>query len=171
MDTENIFGVYVWRLNPMHLWHQYVIDTMIAETKKNCLLVLWSANTPCDTDRHLFSLQERSQIVSTLYPELPLVWIPDFGHIPSRLFALDQIVALKRQWSKEQIVYYGWSKEDTKRFTERWDIVRIIDRVSGISPVVSATDVRNALRAWTSLDGLVDERVEWLMRELYEKKK
>ena len=69
----NTFGVYVGRLNPMHLGHQYVIDTMIQETKNNCMLVLGSANTPCDTDRHLFSLQERSQIVSTLYPDLPLV--------------------------------------------------------------------------------------------------
>lgn len=171
MDTKNIFGVYVGRLNPMHLGHQYVIDTMISETKKNCLLVLWSANTPCDGDRHLFSLQERSQIVSTLYPDLPLVWIPDFGHIPSRLFALDQIVALRRPRSKEQIVYYGWSVADTQRFSERWNIVRIIDRVSWISPVVSATDVRNALRAWTSLDGLVDERVDELVWRLYEQKK
>ena len=171
MNKENTFGVYVWRLNPMHLWHQYVIDTMIAETKKNCLLVLGSANTPCDTDRHLFSLQERSLIVSSLYPELPLVWIPDFGHIPSRLFALDQIVRLKFQWPQQDIVYYGWSDSDTKRFSDYWNLVRIIDRVSGLSPVVSATEVRSALRIWTSLDGLVDERVEWLIGEMYEKKR
>ena len=170
MSKENTFGVYVGRLNPMHLWHQYVIDTMIEETKKNCMLVLWSANTPCDRDRHVFSLQERSQIVKTLYPDLPLVWIADFGHIPSRLFALDQIVTLRRQWPKEQIVYYGWSTEDTQRFTNRWDTVRIIDRVSGISPIVSATEVRNALREWASLHGLVDERVAWVVQELYEQK-
>lgn len=75
MDTE---GVYVGRLNPMHIGHEAIIHTMQEiHGRKNCVVMLGSCTAPY-SERDMFSYVQRREFVKIVFPDISIVGLPDF---------------------------------------------------------------------------------------------
>lgn len=154
--------VYVWRLCPTHLWHQAILDRLIARFWERCLLVLWSSNAPF-TLRNFFSYEEKRWFAKKLYPWLDIVWLPDYGTDEEWLLALDDLIRAWWKWWNDTVlsnVTFMWGcEEDVDFFFKAWRKVEILNRFDGSTPKVSATEVRDALIHWRNLSWLVDDRI------------
>ncbi len=156
------------RACPIHLGHQAVLKKMIADVgQEQSLLFLGSSNRVLSF-KYMFSFKERHDLAKRLFPELQILGLPDFGNDEEWLFNLDtQLKALGS--SLESVTFYGGCHEDIVWFTERGLQTNITNRFSGEeSPVISATQVRDALLEKRSLEGLVDPLLHEPVRELFE---
>ena len=157
-SRESDKAVCVWRICPIHLGHQKVLDAMIKKFGiKNCLLVIGSSNAPL-TMRNFFSYVERKGFVETIYPDLQVVPISDYPTDSEWLQALDDILRFGGLSPKE-VTFFGGCAEDIEFFLEVGRKHEIMNRFDGSTPKISATEVRDALIQGRPLDGLLDPRI------------
>lgn len=160
-------AVYVGRLNPIHLWHEAVINAMLQKYGTDCLLVLWSANHE-QSLRHFFSYEERKILVRKLYPDIKIAPLPDFGNDTEWLSALDDLIDNTFHTYTERRVLFFWGcREDVSFFENDGRNIEVMNRFDGTTPLVSATEVRDALITWRSLDGLVNPTIKWDILDLF----
>lgn len=163
-------GVYIGRCNPLHLGHEAVIDRMIAEHGDRCLFILWSSNVILSAhDPFLYS--ERESFAKILYPDLCIAPLPDYPTDAERLQKLDEIIQIYfPDISKEHIVFRAGAEEEVSRLVDDGRQIRIVDRFSWETPIVSATQVREALVRGESISGMVNELLLEKINELYASK-
>ncbi|HSX00886.1 MAG TPA: hypothetical protein VLF67_01475 [Candidatus Saccharimonas sp.] len=167
MPRKVKFGVFVGRLNPVHLGHEQVIQRMLADWgPDHCLLVLCRAAGPTSL-RHFFAYETRRHFVKTLFPSLRIVDLHDFDSDPEWLLALDDLIRLAGA-DPSQVQFYGGSDEDVRFFLDDGRHVVITNRFDGSSPKISATEVRDALIHRRSLDGLVNPAIEPELRAQFD---
>ncbi len=161
-------AVTVMRACPIHLGHQAVLDTMVADAGvEQCIMFLGSSNRQLSF-KYMFSLRERHALVQTLYPDLRVLGLPDFHDDELWLFNLDQQLDVFGA-SLESVTFYGGCHEDIEWFIVRDLRTKIINRFDGHdSPVISATQVRDALLERRALDGLVDPQIHRKVRTLFD---
>jgi len=156
------------RACPMHLGHQAIVNAMVRDAgdMEHCLLFLGSSNRPLSF-KYLFSFRERHEIARTLFPKLRILGIPDFPNDEDWLFNLNNELE-HLGTSLANVTFYGGCHEDIAWFIDRGFATKIINRFSGAeSPIVSATQVRDALLEGRSLDGLVDTCIHAQVRTLF----
>jgi nicotinamide mononucleotide adenylyltransferase len=164
-------GIYIGRCNPLHLGHEAVIDRMIEEHGGRCLLIIGSSDAIL-SDRNPFSYTEREQFVRMLYPNLRIVPLPDYPTDAERLRRLDELIQSHfPEASNDQIVFRAGAEEEVSRLVDDGRQIRIVDRRSGETPIVSATQVREALARGESLSGLVNDALIPVLRERYDLKR
>jgi len=66
-DWEFDFLIYIGRFHPLHLGHQWVIDTALKKSKRVVMLV-GSANMPRST-KNMFTFPERKEMIQLAYPD------------------------------------------------------------------------------------------------------
>lgn len=163
-------GIYIGRFNPLHLGHEAVIDRMIAEHGDACLLVLWSSNVTLSA-HDPFSYDERKSFVQMLYPDLRIAPLPDYPTDAERLQKLDEsIQSFFPDADKDNIIFWTGAEEEVSRLVDDARQIRIVDRRSGETPIVSATQVREALVRGESIGWLVNEVLREKINELYASK-
>ena len=63
--------ILIWRLQPMHLWHQRLIDNALKDNNK-IIIFLWSDSII--DPKNIYSTETRKYIISTVYHEYIVSW-------------------------------------------------------------------------------------------------
>ena len=163
--------VYAWRFQPLHLWHQKIIDTMIKNHGiDNILLVLWSVGLP-QSFVNPFNYTERKNLIRKIFPDLSIVWIADVKTDDEWMDLLEDLIITKFwSWFKD-IVFYWWSRDDTRYYQNRNLQCEIIDRFIWECWHISASIIRERLLKAEDLSWFVDERIIQDVQKMFEKKR
>ena len=145
--------VYLGRFMPFHEGHRTVVDTMIRESgKENPLLILGSSNATLSF-RNLFSYSDRVKMIRKLYPDLPILSIPDFEDDEEWYYNLSELLKFCGCSMKiGSVCFYSGSMEDVQFFRDRGHHIRIVNRYDGTTIPTSASEVRDALLEGRSID-------------------
>jgi nicotinamide mononucleotide adenylyltransferase len=159
----NKVPVFIGRLNPMHLGHQAIIQGMIEISLKKPIVFIGSCNAPTSV-RHLFNYADRADFIRAVFGDkVRIVPLPDFDDDKVWFRGLDDLLAE----TFKDAVFIGGSVEDVEFYYEAGRKVHIVNRYSGITKNVNASEVRDALIQGRSISGLVDPRVEALVIQKY----
>jgi len=161
---KNKFGCFVGRMCPIHLGHKKIIEKMMDEAEK-CLVVMGSANHALSM-RHVFSYEERRNLVKKIFPSMPVVGLADFSTDGEWIVALDDILSAAGM-DPAETVFFGGCQEDIQFFLDAGRKTAILNRFDGSTPKISATEVRDALVYGRSLDGLLDPLIQQEVKELF----
>jgi nicotinic acid mononucleotide adenylyltransferase len=152
------YGVFVGRVNPMHLGHQAIIGGLIETFGERHLVLIGSCNKPLSI-RHLFPYHDRADFVRAAYPQARVAPLPDFENDDAAWFrALDDLLRLGGI-DPAKAVYVGGSREDVEFYYEHGRRTQIVNRYGGATVNVSGSQIRDALIEKRPLDGLLDTRV------------
>ena len=152
------FGVFVGRFNPLHLGHERVIRHMLEQCGlERCAVIIGSSNAPTSI-RHFFSYSQRRYFIKQVFPSLKIAGIPDYGSDGDWLLALDDLIDLAGLRS-EAACFFSGAPEDVDFFVKDNRQIEVLNRVDGTTPVVSATEVRDRLIHYKSLDGFVNTTI------------
>ena len=149
------FGAYIGRFSPMHLGHEHLIRAMLKEFGENHLVLIGSCSHEISF-RHLFSLTDRTGFMRQVFPDARIVGLPDFDTDDDWFHQLDSTLTLAGA-DPNQVVFAGGCVEDISFFVERGRKTHILNRFSGETPRVSATEVRDALIEHRPITGLVND--------------
>jgi hypothetical protein len=160
-------AVYIGRFSPLHLGHCRVIETMLAEFGEDrSLLLLGSCNEPL-SQTLCFDFLTRLSWINTLYPDLLVSGIPDYGNDKRWLKQLETSldvwfseISKPQKSSLSRVVFYSGSTNDIRFFTQAKLQTRICDRTDGSGPIVSATQIRQRLAQQQSISDLVSPSIE-----------
>ncbi|MDQ7814683.1 MAG: adenylyltransferase/cytidyltransferase family protein [Patescibacteria group bacterium] len=166
ISTEKGFGALVGRFSPMHLGHQRLIEQLIATFGERHLILVGSCNHAVSF-RHLFTYNDRCEFIRAVYPQAHLVGLPDFDENAEWFNQLDDTLALANA-NPSMVTYVGGCQEDVEFFIESGRRVHILNRFSGETPHISATEVRDALIEHRPIDGLIDLRIVGLVKERFD---
>lgn len=157
-------NVLIARLCPIHLGHQAVIEAM----GEGGLVILGSSNSPMSL-RHFFNYTERQMFIHRLYPNLPVVGLPDYQEDDTWFEALEDI--LKAMGGEMRgVTFFGGCDEDVAYLKEVDLAVKVAVNRFTEGSNISATQVRDALIYGRPLDGLVDTRIQNLVRETFKRR-
>ena len=164
MNNANEIGVYVGRLCPIHLGHECPIKVMRDAYKERFLQVLGSSNATFSL-RNFFNYEEKRWFYKMRYPDQKVVGLPDYSTDSEWLVALDDLLIAfawfeNREEVKAKTVFVWWCDEDVDFFFRDWRRVEIINRFDGSTPKISATEVRDCLIHWRSLEWLVHPSIQ-----------
>ena len=152
------FGVFVGRMNPIHVGHERQIGRMIEEHgAANALIIIGSSNAPTSL-RHFFPYRTRRSFIRELYPEIALAGLPDYHSDSDWLLALDDLISLTGR-DPAAAIFYGGSDEDVRFFIEAGRLTKIGSRFDGSGIGTSATEVRDCLVQGRSIKHLVNPTV------------
>ncbi|MFA6535890.1 MAG: hypothetical protein WC250_01305 [Candidatus Paceibacterota bacterium] len=163
---DDDFGVYVGRLNPMHLGHQAMVSSLLQTFGPNHLLLIGSCNKPISI-RHLFNYADRCDIVRAVFPEVRIAPLPDFDGSDALWFrALDDILWLTGI-DPTKVLYIGGSREDVEFYRLFGRKVEIVNRFGGLTVNVSGSEIRDALIEHRPLEAMLDPRVIPIIQERF----
>ena len=151
------FGVYVGRLCPMHFGHQAMIQALVEVFQEKHTVFIGSCNKTISI-RHLFSYEDRSNFVRTIFPEIRIAPLPDFETDESWFRALDDMLVLAGA-DPLKAIYIGGCEEDVDFYYKYGRGVHIVNRYGGATVRVEGRQVRDALIEKRELDELLDPRI------------
>jgi cytidyltransferase-like protein len=159
----NKLAVYVGRFNPLHLSHMQVIETMNKKYSHSIVLI-GSCNAPISIP-NLFDYKQRHTMIRKLFPDQRIAGIPDYDSDELWLHHFNDILELVRK-PFQDVICMGGSYEDIAFYEGKYE-TDIINRFTGETKVISATQVRDALIEKRSLDGLVHISLQEMVREMF----
>lgn len=161
------FVVYVGRFNPIHLGHQPMIESIVEAYPRNHLVFIGSCSNSISF-RHLFNYMDREDFIKTVCPETRIAPLPDFDDDTTWFRALDSIIKLAGG-NPHETVYLGGSKEDVEFYGLYNRNVHIVNRYSGPTEHIAASEVRDALieRRWDDVQKMLDPRIFNLVKERF----
>lgn len=168
LRLQGEYGVYVARVNPMHYGHQAMIETLIAAFGDRHVVLIGSCNRPISI-RHLFNYRDRAQFIRAAIPTARILPLPDFEGDNQTWFYVHDDIFKALGFDPKKIVYIGGCKEDTEFLSENGRAVHIVNRYSGPTLHVSASQVRDILieRRNDELKNVLDDRVAQLVLERF----
>lgn len=173
-SLDNKFIANIGRLNPMHLWHEAVVNSSLEWFQWEILQILGSSNAQFSL-RHFFSYAERREFFKKVYPNIPVVGIPDYKTDEEWLVALDDLLMShfwlqSREEVKSKVTFLWGCEEDVAFFFDDARKVQIVNRFDGSTPKISATEVRDALIHGRDLNNLLNNRLHEDVRNLFASK-
>lgn len=168
LRQQGEFGVYVARVNPMHLGHQAMIETLVEAFGDRHVVLVGSCNRPISI-RHLFNYRDRAQFIREAVPNARILPLPDFEGDNQTWFQVHDDFFRALAFDPRKVVYIGGCKEDTEFLFENGRAVHIVNRYSGPTLRVSASQVRDILieRRHEELERVLDPRVAKLVLERF----
>jgi nicotinamide mononucleotide adenylyltransferase len=162
------YGAALGRYCPLQLGHQRVIQEMIDQSERS-LLFIGSANAPWSLPL-FFSYMERRNFIRTIFPTINIVPLPDFSDNQTWLCAIQDIL-ISAGMDPKETTFFGGSDEDVLVLNEEGGYeTKIVNRYDGTTPVISASQVRDALIHDRSLEGMLDNRIIDSVREVWNHK-
>lgn len=165
LRSLGLFGVFIGRMNPMHLGHQFQIEMLLRAFAERHLVMIGSCNKDVSI-RHLFNYDDRSDFIHAVHPSARVVPLPDFGKNEIWFKAIDHLIHAAGAQPKD-VVFIGGCEEDVQFYGGTGRKVHIVNRFEGITKNVSGTEVRDALISGRSLEGMIDPRVIPLVNERF----
>ncbi len=165
LRTRGKSGVYVGRLNPIHVGHQALAQILIEAFPEEHLILIGSCAHPVSI-RHLFKFRDRSLFVKELFPTARIAPLPDFESDEDWFHALEEIMRLVGLEPSET-VFIGGCEEDVNFYHGQGFKVEIINRFDGTTKNVSGSEIRDCLIHGRSLDGLLDPKIIPLVEERF----
>lgn len=147
-------GIFVGRMCPIHLGHELVIKEMNRECGNNSLVIIGSSSAPISL-RHFFSYEDRRGFLRRMFPDQKVVGLPDYQTDQEWLTAMDDILVVAGI-NPAEAVFFGGCEEDIRFFLEAGRKYKILNRFTGETPKISATEVRDSLIHNRELDGLLN---------------
>lgn len=164
------FGIYIGRFSPLHKGHEAVIDQMIIDFGYgNCLVLIGSPNAEL-SQRNIFPYLVRRQFVKRVYPYLNTLPLTDFDDNFSWMTSIEDIISLLG-YVKEDVVFYGGCQEDVALLKEYAYDTKILDRTTGVTPIISATEIKQKLSEFKfkGVDEWVNDKIANLIAWHYAK--
>jgi nicotinamide mononucleotide adenylyltransferase len=159
----NKVPVFIGRLNPMHLGHQAIIQGMTEISLERPIVFVGSCNKPTSV-RHLFNYEDRADFIKVVFSDkVRIMPLPDFDDDKVWFRGLDDLLGQ----TLNKAVFIGGSVEDVEFYYKAGRKVHIVNRYSGITKNVNASEIRDALIQGRSIEGLVDPRVAELVLKKY----
>ncbi len=165
---ENKFGIYIGRFNPIHNGHINVIEAMTKLYGSNCLIIIGSCNQQ-QTLRHFFAYSERKALIKCLYPTLKVAPLADTVTDAEWYDQLSDIVSLTGK-QIQNAEFFGGCEADIQAMRKWTTKITLLDRYDGSRPLISATDVRDALIHDKPLDDLMPKKLHVLVKHMFEQK-
>lgn len=185
MSSSRI-GIIIWRMNPLHIWHQELISMSLKNEDKT-LIFLWSSKYR--KNKNPFSYEERKNFIEMVFPkqiyknQLIILEIhdqeSDLCWIKSLIYQIGNI------YTGEHITFYWWDLKNDyaiscirmyKKYFQ-WYIIWFhqVDRyiktiyVCGQKLDISGTAIRKALKEWNRqiVDKMVDKKIVHLLQNSY----
>lgn len=138
-------GIFLGRMSPIHNGHHSIINIMISECHwKNCIVILGSSNAPTSV-KNIFSVEDRKMFFNKIFDSIPIFELPDYNNDKIWSSELNKIISNShlRKWDTN--VHYGGCVSDIGFFLEDKRDIRIVNRFSGSTPILSATEIREKL--------------------------
>ncbi len=162
-------GIFIGRMNPMHLGHQQMIEGVLNKFGNNHLILVGSCNHPISV-RHLFNYRDRTEFIRAVFPNLRIAPLPDFERDNETWFhALDDLIQLSGIDPRDAL-YIGGSHEDVQFYFDNGRNVEIVNRYSGPTVKVSGSEVRDALieKRVSDIRKALDKRVFKLVKDRFD---
>jgi cytidyltransferase-like protein len=163
------FGAMVGRFCPLHLGHEEVIRTMLNRCERS-IVIVGSADVPWSLPT-FFDHTERIGFIRTIFPDISAIPLPDFpGDDAAWIKAIDDIL-ISFGMPPEETVFFGGSGGDVSVLAEQGRRkTHIVDRFDGTTPVISATEVRDALIAGRDQGAMLNPLIRDDVRKLWNDK-
>lgn len=161
--------LFIWRMNPPHIWHKKIIDKSLSENDKT-IIFLWSIDKKDETNP--LSFLERKKILEKVYKsfidnkKLFILWIKD--NPDDEIWLKEIVLELNNITNTKDIILniYGWDfKNDyaikvIKQYNHLFEIEKInfieISRDNFFIEYkwekvkVSSTLLRKAIKEWNN---------------------
>ena len=167
---EGLYGLYCGRFNPVHRGHEIVIREMLELFgPERSRIVIGSANTS-QSLRHFFSYEERRELIKTIFPEVKVMPLGDFGTSDAEwIRALDDLLESSGM-DPAKTVFFGGCEEDISFFLALNRTCHILNRFDGTTPKISATEIRDNLIHDRDMNGFLNPIIEEKVRNLFKVK-
>ncbi len=168
-NKPHTWGATMGRYCPLQIGHEIVIQTM-QKMCEHSFVFLGSANAPWSLPL-FFDYRERTRFLRTLFPDIKIVPLPDFpGDNEAWLQAVKDILAAV-SFPIDETVFFGGSDEDVIVLTENGHMkTHIVNRFDGSTPIISASQVRDALIHGRSLDGMINPQIQAAVQGVWSSK-
>jgi nicotinamide mononucleotide adenylyltransferase len=168
-----IKGVLLARLCPLHFGHEAVIRGLFefCGGAENALVIIGSSeHRETMTYRVFFSYEERRRFLKTVFPEVRVAGLPDYPTNEEWFHALDDLLINVGDIEPFSVAYFGGCGEDVSYFADAGRKVHIYNRFDGTTPVISATQVRDALIEKRSIEPFVNPLIRKDVEETFHTK-
>lgn len=168
-DKHYKYGATMGRYCPLQMGHEIVIQTM-QERCERSLIFVGSANAPWSLPL-FFDYYERTSFLRAIVPGAKLVPLPDFpGDNRSWLQAVKDLL-LAADFPADETVFFGGSDEDVLVLSEEGGMqTHIVNRYDGTTPIISASQVRDALIHGRSLEWMINPAIREVVQEIWRNK-
>jgi nicotinic acid mononucleotide adenylyltransferase len=157
------------RFSPLHLGHTAVIDTMLDKYgEDNSLLLIGSVNNN-QTLRHFFSFSERRSMIKMVYPNIRVAGVPDFADDGDWFMEIADLIHLIGNHSFE-CEFFAGCDEDVAAMRAYTSNITVVNRFDGTTPLISATQVRDALMYKREVKDLLHHNCLDYVVNLFDKK-
>jgi len=153
---EKKAGFYIGRFNPIHNGHSAVISKMTEKYGGLSHVLVGSANAP-QSLRNFFTYSQRTHYISKLH-RVKVAPLPDFPSNHEWFKAILDIVAFTG-FTKDQVEFFTGCIEDVEVLKQFTNNIVVVNRFDGTTPVISATQVRDALMHERSVEEFLDPRI------------
>lgn len=160
------FGAAIGRYCPIQLGHERVLQSL-KELCDTAIVFVGSANADWSLPL-FFNYSERTRFVRAIFPDIRLVPLPDFPNDNAAwLQAIDDMLGAAGMDPRET-TFFGGSDEDLLVLSDGGRRqTHIVNRYDGSTPVISASQVRDALIYGRSLDGMLNPLITPLVQDLW----
>ena len=159
--SQNKFGVFVGRMNPIHNGHVNIINEMIRYFgDMRCMVLLGS----CNNETSLLNIYTYSQRIQMFYMANPSIYkfisvigIPDFPNNNLTWFNhIKKLVELKTGDINQELVFYGGSHQDVFYAIDAGYETKIISRFD--DKKISSSEIKDRLIKGEDITDLVPEK-------------
>lgn len=168
-NSQNRFGIFVGRINPIHNGHVRVINEMIryfGDTK--CMVLIGS----CNNETSLLNIFTYSKVLHMFYMANPSIYkfisaigIPDFPNNNLTWFNhIKKLVEIKTGDINHDLVFYGGSHQDVFYAIDAGYETKIISRFD--DKKISSSEIKDRLIKGEDISDLVPENcVDYIQSE------
>lgn len=132
--------------------------------------MLWSVGL-LESEKNPLNYTERKEIIRKIFPNITIVWIADVKTDDEWMDLLEDLIRTKFKVWLSDVLFYWWSRDDTRYYHERNLKCEIVDRNIWECWHVSASIVRDRIKKWENLSWLVDEKIIEEVEKIFKEKK
>ena len=103
--------IFIWRLNPPHIWHIKVIKTSLKKNDKT-IIFLWSKNLI--NDKNPFSYEQRKFFIEKIFKDKNLIidYLEDYPTDEEWTKKLWEKIKKYTKNREDEITFFGWDFEN-----------------------------------------------------------
>ncbi len=169
--------IFIWRLNPPHIWHINIINKSL---KENDISLVFFGSANIIDDKNPFTFEERKSFLETIFIGNKSLKIDFLDDVPDDEIWVEKLAEKIKKYTENediQITFYCWDLENDyailviKKYLEKLQLKNIsfteVSRKEFLNKnyeEVSSTKVRELLKNWD-----FESVKDFIPSEIYEK--